>query len=695
LRAARGLLATTFPRSNAAGKAKDMPETHARLTETRLTEARGIHEEMAQLARRHGAQHATDNQGEVSKVIGDANAALRGKAVSGPDDFPELENPDIAMSSAGHVHMSATGSTHIASREHTALTTGGNVAIAALKSLYASVRERISFFASKAITVISASGRIYIEARTNKIEAIACDVLALISKQDWVKIAAAKGIELNAGGTMVRIQPNGVTIFTNGQYLVHAASHATDAPQAFPVQLPVTQENPGKLVAHHVLVEDVGGFTLPHQPYRLMLDDGQMIQGLTNEFGELQLATSNAVSFGVIELMSQSAPRNVISVSNTAVWRDGSLPTPAAMANSVRRATRVGGKTAETPVSDTTSQKKPPTFISCDPMNFGLRACRYIDNAKLDAAPVGMPYRHGVEYPVTRVYAAAVRTSLGAINWRALQGKSARETRAIIVNALQDPLWAALQSGPFGLPKDTLDDNKAPRAMPGILIVSSSEALGFGMRTDVTASFVSNQWVMTVYQAHVDKIVSMSNDPYLLDASLRALADTVYHEARHCQQTFWMMSLLKNFPDDYKEFSAIKETYEIYVGSDVLQITKNTPFPDDALVRIGVHRLLIFHYYWLTMDMRNKRGYEFVRVDLEKIEAEVCKLLNIAPDVARRMAQFETGYRSQLHEEDTYACGEVVQAYWDNPATPLVRNPGTCTDQYIDALKIVGAGGNA
>ncbi|OXJ13543.1 hypothetical protein CFB39_20320 [Burkholderia sp. AU6039] len=39
------------------------------------------------------------------------------------------------------------------------------------------------------------------------------------------------------------------------------------------------------------------------------------------------------------------------------------------------------------------------------------------------------------------------------------------------------------------------------------------------------------------------------------------------------------------------------------------------------------------------------------------------------------MVRFEEGYRSQLHEEDAYACPEAVQAYWDRPDRAFVRNP--------------------
>ncbi|MFP3601174.1 type VI secretion system Vgr family protein [Paraburkholderia sp. SIMBA_053] len=323
LRASMGLLFTSWGRSGAAGKVKDMDETHAR-----LTEARSIHEELALSAQQHGAQQATGAQRDVAKALSDANAALRGRASDGAHDFPEFGQPDIAVSSAANLHTAAQDNTHIVSGKHTALTAGGNVAIAALKSLFASVREAIAFYAGKSITMIAATGRIHLEARTDALQAIAREDVTVTSQNGWLRLAALKGIEINAGGTLLRLTPQGVTVHTNGHYLVHAASHATDDPQAAPVMLPVTQENPGRLAAHHVLVEDGGGFILGGQPYRITLDDGQVIEGVTNGRGEMQVATSNAVSFGLVELMSQSEPDKVISASTTTVWRDDSLPTP-------------------------------------------------------------------------------------------------------------------------------------------------------------------------------------------------------------------------------------------------------------------------------------------------------------------------------------------------------------------------------
>ncbi|KVM10740.1 hypothetical protein WL30_33205 [Burkholderia ubonensis] len=101
--------------------------------------------------------------------------------------------------------------------------------------------------------------------------------------------------------------------------------------------------------------------------------------------------------------------------------------------------------------------------------------------------------------------------------------------------------------------------------------------------------------------------------------------------------------------------------------------------------------MLTFHYYWMISHLQSQIGGTYVTPDIPVAQAEVCKLLNVSPETAAKMVSFEEGYRSQLHEEDAYACADVVQAYWDRGDRALVFNPGTCTDKYDAALRAVGA----
>ncbi|MFM0330942.1 type VI secretion system Vgr family protein [Paraburkholderia strydomiana] len=678
LRASMGLLFTSWGRSGAAGKVKDMDETHAR-----LTEARSIHEALALSAQQHGAQQATGAQRDVAKALSDANAALRGKASDGARDFPEFGQPDIAVSSAANLHTAAQDNTHIVSGKHTALTAGGNVAIAALKSLFASVREAIAFYASKSITMIAATGRIHLEARTDALQAIAREDVTVTSQNGWLRLAALKGIEINVGGTLLRLTPQGVTVHTNGHYLVHAASHATDDPQAAPVTLPVTQENPGRLAAHHVLVEDGGGFILGGQPYRITLDDGQVIEGVTNGRGEMQVATSNAVSFGLVELMSQSEPDKVISASTTTVWRDDRLPTPETVEMPEKRTTKVGGKSAETPGDGLTGDGKPPVFVGCDPMNWGLRTCHLLRNAKGADTPPAFQYRSDIEYPVAKSYTAAVKESLCRIEWASLAGKMDEDLAAVIVPAIQGPIWNALQAGPFAMPARGAAKGGA---MPEITIVSPNNAAEFHFPLAAHGTFTAKYWTLCLSRWDIDEIIRSVKDHPETNATLIDFADTIYHEARHCQQLFWQIGLLSAFPDDYSAFSGMQKCFKQLAGKKIFDLACATPFPNDSLARTGIHAMLIFYYYWVISQTKGVEYWKFIQADLEKVEAEVCKVRNVTPEQARTMA---VTYASYLHEQDAFLCGEVVQYCWTGRSQ--LRNPGTCTSVYAHVLQSIGA----
>lgn len=227
MRANAGMLVTTEARSGADAPAKDIGETVKR-----LIQARDTHETLAGLAQDHEAQPRDSNQKEVTKAIEAQNEAIRGETAAGHGKFPEFREPHLVLASPAGIETSTAGSTHIASSENLALTTGKHVSIASGRSLFASVLDAVSIFVHRAgMKLIAASGKIRIEAQDDNVEVIARKVVEIISGSDWINLKAVKGIRLNGGGTELEISPAGIRGFTNGEFLVHAASHATDGPQ--------------------------------------------------------------------------------------------------------------------------------------------------------------------------------------------------------------------------------------------------------------------------------------------------------------------------------------------------------------------------------------------------------------------------------------------------------------------------------
>ncbi|NHV26352.1 type VI secretion system tip protein VgrG [Burkholderia sp. D-99] len=690
VRALKGLFVSTDGRAGGPGQAKDAKEAVGR-----LAMAQALQEGLTGLAQRHDAQQFDADQSDVAAAIKARNDAIKGHPSGDPDDFPELAEADMVLASAAGIGLSAERSVHIASNENVAVTSGRHIGLAVGRSLFASVTNAFSLFVHKAgMKLIAAAGKVRIEAQTDGIDVTAKQSVSITSTTDSIHLHAAKEIVLHAGSTEVRISDQGYVVRTAGEHTVYAGSHQTDAPQIRPMRLPVTPDNPGQFAAHFVLMEHASGFALPQQPYRITLDNGRVIEGVSNERGETSLITDHDVSFGTVELLAASDPDKVIAVNHAAVVRDDTTPYIAKAPNADKRTATIKGRKASTPEQGATSEDQPPMFATCDPLNFGLRFHHFIDGAKQSDVPGNRP-RNDVVYPVTKAYTAVLKDALKGIHWRkykTLDGSIPLELKAGIEKVCGRILSDALGTGPFGLPKG--DAGQSEGAMPRIDIVDAEQGqIQYNMRSEVSASFIQRNWIIAIHEKEVEKIIANVDDTRTLNDRLKSFADVIYHEARHCQQAFWMMALLQQHPEDYKKFTQILNVYKSYTKKGARDAAQNVNIPNDNLVATGMHRMLMFHYYWMISYMHDQAGGAYVAADVPNAQAEVCKLLSVSPEAAAKMVSFEAGYRSQLHEEDAYACAEVVQAYWDRPDRALVFNPGTCTAGYATALQAVGARG--
>jgi type VI secretion system secreted protein VgrG len=233
-RAAQGMLLTTEARPNGQSHAKDMGETIQR-----LTQARDLHESLTGLAQQHAAQQPDADQSEVAKAIKAQNDAIRGGTKTDDNPFPEFAEPHLTLASPVGIQATTAGSTHLASDENLAVTTGGHVGIAAGKSFFASIADAFSLFVHKlGITLVAASGKVRIEAQNDRIELIAKRVVKIMSTTDWIELKAKQGIRLNGGGSELEISRDGIVGYTDGQFLVHAADHLDAGPMTKPIVFP-------------------------------------------------------------------------------------------------------------------------------------------------------------------------------------------------------------------------------------------------------------------------------------------------------------------------------------------------------------------------------------------------------------------------------------------------------------------------
>ena len=222
-RADKGLLITTEARPQAASHIKDMGETV-----DRLKQARTRHQDLAEEAQHAKAQETPGQQAQVADAIAAQNDAIQG---SGGAAFAELAAPHLLLASPAGIETTTSKSTHIASDEHTAITTGKSLSIASGESMFASIRETFRLFVQKAgMKLVAAAGDIDMQALSNSINILA--KLNITQTADRITISAKEEVVINGGGSYAKYNAGGIELGTKGAYLNHAASHGYTGPQS-------------------------------------------------------------------------------------------------------------------------------------------------------------------------------------------------------------------------------------------------------------------------------------------------------------------------------------------------------------------------------------------------------------------------------------------------------------------------------
>jgi type VI secretion system secreted protein VgrG len=230
-RGAKGMLITTEARPGTASHMTDMGETVQR-----LTSARDQHETLADMAQQAGAQEKVDQQIDVAKNLKMQNDEIKGGRTE-EGKFPEFSEPHLVLASPAGIETTTSGSTHIASDDHAAITTGKSLSIASGDSLFASIRKTFRLFVYKAgMKFIAAGGNIDVQALTDSINILA--KLNITQTADRITISAKEEVLINGGGSYSKYNAAGIEHGTNGGYVAHAASHSLPGPKSLPVTLP-------------------------------------------------------------------------------------------------------------------------------------------------------------------------------------------------------------------------------------------------------------------------------------------------------------------------------------------------------------------------------------------------------------------------------------------------------------------------
>jgi len=106
------------------------------------------------------------------------------------------------------------------------LVSGAHAQIGASGPVTVRAGDGISLFANEAgAKVIAAAGKILVQAQSNGLEILAKTNVDIVSTNDWINIRAKHGIRINAGGSELVIDAQGIRGYTGSKYEMHASSH--------------------------------------------------------------------------------------------------------------------------------------------------------------------------------------------------------------------------------------------------------------------------------------------------------------------------------------------------------------------------------------------------------------------------------------------------------------------------------------
>ena|GEM_PF-1779443 len=359
---------------------------------------------------------------------------------------------------------------------------------------------------------------------------------------------------------------------------------------------------------------------------------------------------------------------------------------------------RIGPHDMAVAAPDTPNGSIRKQYAVCTSDNWGLR---YSD-ADTD------PRRKGkLAYPVARDFAAAMYRMLTKdVQWGKVyfgsKGDAPKlklewplndESKILLIRLIKPVLAKALGSGNFALPAD---------AMPTLSLEVPSPETPPG----IGGTFSYGSWDLVLSLSQIERMFMLKgadtdiNDQRSQMAPLSAFANSIYHECRHCQQSFWIFALVQanEYADTFNAIPNIAKWPGIAALTDkakaIVNLAADYKFESDeptvfaSLTRMAVAQYLYTLAIWLNAypqtdaQMKRPRFYPPFAPNAVTLQAEYGRVRTLAIDLLQYVGIGGTSidvdamvqefpqcslsaYSSRPWENDAFVCGDMETSYWN------------------------------
>ncbi|WDN33165.1 type VI secretion system tip protein VgrG [Xanthomonas oryzae] len=296
LRAAQGMLLTTYARSQAAGHQLDRDELDALLAQC-LELFKGLGDYAAQ----HGGQAVeTGGQDALRQALQGWPSGTERSAAGKP--LMAFAASEGMVSATPHSHLSYAGQNiDSVAQQHLQLTSGQATRVHA--------GQGIALFAqASGLSAIANQGPVHLQAQADALVANAQTNLQLTANTGEVLLSAPRIRLVAEDGSFLSIG-GGITLGTQGGVELHAASHALLGPSTEQADRPGFGKDgtDQKFQLHYPSHSADTPQLAANQPYSITLDDGRVVQGVSDANGLTDLLRDEVTRIARIEVHKSPA----------------------------------------------------------------------------------------------------------------------------------------------------------------------------------------------------------------------------------------------------------------------------------------------------------------------------------------------------------------------------------------------------
>ncbi|MBJ8477718.1 DUF2345 domain-containing protein, partial [Acinetobacter bereziniae] len=277
VRAGQGLLLSSHAQDGASGNHLDTTAAKSQL-ESNLNNAKAL------------SEVAKNQQTDPLEVLERIKEFINTLAQQDPKKADAFKSAVMMLASPNSIALSSNEDIHLSADGQISHSAGGSINLSTQKSLVGHASSKISLFAAQeGARLYAGKGKVEIQAQGDGADLIARKGIQIISTEDTIYITSPKEIKLISDGSELKINGSGVFATTGGLFEVKSGQQKFTSGAKVEMKSREFKETPCYLTYE---AKDLLGNPLANKKYLMILQNGDVIQGVTDSQGKTQKVTT-------------------------------------------------------------------------------------------------------------------------------------------------------------------------------------------------------------------------------------------------------------------------------------------------------------------------------------------------------------------------------------------------------------------